>query len=819
MNGRRFPAVFAVAACVIVIGFAFYSIYALNPPHALPKDAPEDQFSAHRAIEHAFACSTAPHPAGSKNNDAVAQYFFGKLKEMGVEAEFMSKPDVDGNTVQLHQAVIGRIPGTDNTGAIAFSAHYDSVPYGPGATDDISGCITMLETARAFMHQPRMRNDLVFVFADAEEVGGWGAKGFCSHPLAQKIGIMNELDVRGVAGPALIYETSDDNGALIAELGKAEGALPITSSLFFAVYKASPFGSDFTKFKNAGMKGYSVAYIDHFAWYHTANDSPEHINPDSIQHFGAHAMGVSKHFGNIDFSKINLATHNDIYFNTLGFHLVQYPMDHSTLFAIASLVVLLAVIVAGMAKKRIRVGGFIKALLLFPLAGVAAVAATLAMLSAAFGYDNMVHLYTVKLTFIPEPRAFYDGNLFCYSFGLMALALSGLIYWMAARRLRAEELYAAGLTWLCPLFAAFLLYFPGGSYLVTWPVFFGALGLALISLGDRETGPGPRLMLISTLFAIPALVLLTPNWQALMWMISILGTPALAMLAILMLLNVMPAVTLLSGVRRTWLLFPLAAIAALAMLGIGINNGKPSKDRPLMNSVVYAANLDKNEAWWASEDVKVDEWTRQFFPEEKRAAIEDILPGRQGNHFLRGAAPVVQDLKGIRCETVRDEAVDGKRRLTLRLRNNDAPLRVHLKQKDGPAISGAAVNGMALPQGDGKFSVNFDLFAKDGYELTLDTVPGAALSFEVDEEVYGFPNVPGITPRPEYMITENNIMRNGISLRGQHMYITSSFQVAPGPPAPTPAPVPVPTPTPDPVAVPAPAPVPDTSAVAPATAL
>ena len=34
-------------------------------------------------------------------------------------------------------------------------------------------------------------------------------------------------------------------------------------------------------------------------------------------------------------------------------------------------------------------------------------AASLAMLAAIFGYDNMVHLYTVKFTYIPEPRAFY----------------------------------------------------------------------------------------------------------------------------------------------------------------------------------------------------------------------------------------------------------------------------------------------------------------------------------------------------------------------------------------------------------------------------
>ncbi len=772
----------AAVACLFAAGLAFYSTQALNPPRALPKDAPPDQFSAHRAIDHAFACSMQPHPAGSKNDDVVAQYFLGKLKEMGVETEFMSKPAVYGSTVQLQQAVIGRIRGTDNTGAIAFSAHYDSVPYGPGATDDISGCITMLEAARAFMHMPRMRNDLLFIFADAEEIGGYGARGFCSHPLAENIGVITELDVRGVSGPALIYEMSSDNGALISELRKAEaeGVQPITSSLMYAVYKASPFGSDFGKFREAGMKGYSLAYIDKFAWYHTANDSPPHISPDSIQHFGAFTMGISKHFGNADFKQVRLATEDDIYFNTLGFNLAQYPMSHGMPLALGSIAVLFIVIAAGMAKKRIGVGGYGKALLLFPLAALLSAAASLAMLSAAFGYDNMVHLYTVKLTYIPEPRAFYDGNLFCCSFGLMALAISGLVYGLAARRLLAEELCAAGLTWLCPVLAGLALYFTGASYLFMWPVFFGALGLALICLGNREEGPGPRLLLASVPFAAPALCLLPPGWQALMWMVSILGAPLLAVLAVLLLLNLMPAVTLVGRVRHSWALWVAAATVALALLGTGILIGKPSKDRPLMNSVTYAANLDKNEAWWMSEDIKVDEWTRQFFPEGKRGTIEDVLPGRQGDHFLRAKAPVAQDLKGVGFDTVKDETIDGKRRLTLHLRTNDAPFHVHLRQTEGPAIAAATVNGIAVPMDGGKFSVHFDLFAKDGYELALETAPGAALSFEADQEVYGFPKVPGITPRPEYMVPESNILRNGISLRGEHMYVKNSLQIAAG---------------------------------------
>ena len=83
------PALYATIACLFVVGLAFYAVCSLNPPRALPVDAPPEQFSAYRAIDHAFNCSMEPHPAGSKNNDKVAVYFMDTLRDMGVETEFM----------------------------------------------------------------------------------------------------------------------------------------------------------------------------------------------------------------------------------------------------------------------------------------------------------------------------------------------------------------------------------------------------------------------------------------------------------------------------------------------------------------------------------------------------------------------------------------------------------------------------------------------------------------------------------------------------------------------------------------------------------
>lgn len=772
--------VYVVIAWLVIAVAAFYTLWSQSPPAALPKDAPADQFSAYRAIEHAFNCSSKPHPAGSKNNDKVAEYFLNTLRDMGVEAEFMVKPEVHDNNVVLQQAVIGRIPGTDNTGAVAFSAHYDSVPYGPGATDDIAGCIAMLEAARAFMNQPRMRNDRLFIFADAEEVGGYGAKGFCSHPLAENIGVITELDVRGTKGPALIYEYSDGNGALIRELRKAKdsGVMPLTNSLMFAIYEASPFGSDFTKFRNAGMKGYSLAYIDGFSWYHTANDSPEHVNPKSIQHFGSFVMGISKHFGNTDFATVELASTDETFFNTVGFNLVQYPMSLVIPLAIFAVLLLLLITGAGIFMGRIRVVGYLLALLLFLPTAVVCMVLAFIIFGIVFGFDNIMTFFVVRPSYIPDVRIFYDGNLFCYAIALMTMAITTFAYGAAGKRLRVVELYAASLAWLCPILIVLALYLPGGSYLFLWPVIFGALSVGILYSIDANLEHSPWLLFVMVLFAMPALFLLLPGWQQLVWMASILASPLHALLIILMLFNFMPALVLFGRVRRFWFVSVTAAAIAILMIASGLMlQSKPTKDRPIMNSVAYAANLDTGEAAWMSEDEQVDEWTKQFFGEGTRMAIDDLVPDKKGDHYLRAPAPVAESLKGLRCEVLKDEVTDGKRRITAKLHTDDAPWRIEFRQTAGPKITNATIDGTTISCESDSFKIHFSLFPQNGYELVLETIPGEALAFEAFSTIYLLPDIPGITPRPKYMIPESNIARNGISLRSEHVYVTNSFSI------------------------------------------
>ncbi len=67
--------------------------------------------------------------------------------------------------------------------------------------------------------------------------------------------------------------------------------------------------------------------------------------------------------------------------------------------------------------------------------------------------------------------------------------------------------------------------------------------------------------------------------------------------------------------------------------------------------------------------------------------------------------------------------------------------------------------------------------------MVLETTPGDPPVFEAFASVYGFPEIPGVTPRPDHMVPEPNTMRNGISLRSEHMYVSNRLEIAPAPPS------------------------------------
>ena len=158
-------------ALAFLAGAAAVAYYAQLPPAPKPAGAPTAEFSAERALVHIREVAKANHGAGTRANDAVRRYIFDQLNALGLDPQIQKAVNAAGHTGVVEN-VLARIPGSGGSKAFAMETHYDSVPYGPGATDDCGGVGVMLETARAILAGPRLNNDVILVLSDMEEING-----------------------------------------------------------------------------------------------------------------------------------------------------------------------------------------------------------------------------------------------------------------------------------------------------------------------------------------------------------------------------------------------------------------------------------------------------------------------------------------------------------------------------------------------------------------------------------------------------------------------------------------------------------------------
>ena len=132
--------------------------------------------------------------------------------------------------------VIGYLAGTDpGAGVILVSAHLDHLgvlangTVMPGANDDASGMVGVIELARALAAGQRPRRGVLFVGFGSEEIGQYGAKTFVAHPPVPLAGIAAavELEMIGLPDPKLpkgsLFLTGSDRSTL-RELLVARGA-------------------------------------------------------------------------------------------------------------------------------------------------------------------------------------------------------------------------------------------------------------------------------------------------------------------------------------------------------------------------------------------------------------------------------------------------------------------------------------------------------------------------------------------------------------------------------------------------------------------
>lgn len=520
---KQIPARWSWIVLSASTALAWLAVFLYRGPTPPGVESPANQFSAVRALRHVEAVARAPHPTGSTALAEVHAYLLTELRKLGLQpTEQLATISPRKNDLPISiNNILARKPGTNNTRALMLCAHYDSVSRAPGAGDNGAAVAALLETLRALNSAPPLRNDVIILFTDGEELGLLGARAFAlEHPWLTDIGMVCNFDARGTSGPSIMFETSPDNRQMIREFARAVH-YPIATSLSGFVYQHMPNGTDFTVFKRAGLAGLNFAFIEAAQNYHQPTDTPGNLDPRTLQHTGEQMVSLAHHFGTID---LPLEKAGDaIYFNVLGPLFVSYakrwvlPLSGVL---IATMLAILSLILkdGDLAWRRIGVG-FVWVI-------------GSSIVSALTGWA--VFKLTVKLTHA------MPGILALSVTGVLVALIVALLYHVVARRTPAplESMIAGLIAWTTlAVTVAFLV--PEGSYLFFWPALWGWILFGL-SKALRPYVPASYVVSVVPLIAF---ALLTPIsfllWTAL--------PPALPFLAVLLAFSLVLLIPLLDG--------------------------------------------------------------------------------------------------------------------------------------------------------------------------------------------------------------------------------------------------------------------------------
>jgi hypothetical protein len=478
--------------CIVIVALvAALAIHQLQPPEAAPSGVPPADFSASRAMRHVEVIAKEPHPVGSAAHAEVSRYILGEVSALGLNPEAQ-----DTNGVRN---ILVRLEGAEMSKAILLVAHYDTVRGSPGAADDSSAVAAMLETLRALRSGAGLKNSVICLFSDAEEVGLKGAEAFAySHPWAADVRLVLNFDARGNGGPALMFETSGGNSWLVEQFARA-APHPRATSLSYDLYKLLPNDTDFTVFKEARMAGLNFALVKGFDYYHSPRDTFENLDPRSLQHQGSYALALTRHFGNLDLE--SRGDGDAVYFNLPGYGLVVYSQKWVTPIAILSALAFAVVTAFGWRRGRVTFSGMAK--------GVAASTLNVIVVLAALWLAGLLADAAGIFGSRGDGR---DGDVHALLLvSLTVVAAAAFHVWFSrALRGNAGGLLAGGL--FCWLGLALLtsLFLPGGSYLFAWPLLSGLPALAYLSAVRTEGEASSARLIVLTVCVLPAVALLTP---------------------------------------------------------------------------------------------------------------------------------------------------------------------------------------------------------------------------------------------------------------------------------------------------------------------
>jgi Peptidase family M28 len=654
-RGGATALLFAMLAAILGV-----LLLRMQGPAPLPETAPPSSFSAARAIafEREILGGDVPHPVGSPAHDAVRERLAARFRALGydvtVQRSFACSPFV---TCAPVANVIARVPGDTRPDALVLAAHYDSVPAGPGVSDDGVGMAALVETARALRNE-RFRNPIVYLVTDAEEVALLGAEGFVADPvmLHGSAAVIN-VEARGTDGPSFLFETSRQNAWLARVIARSLPR-PATSSLYYDIYELLPNDTDLTVFKRAGLAGVGFGHIGRPIHYHTPLDNFANLTPSTVQHHGDHILALARALAATDLRQTSSG--NAVWFDVLSFFVVSWPQYLSLGIAIAGFVIL----IVGAFNRKTRPRAI--------TIGVASFFLTLiSALLVGFLGNWLDGLRSSGAVWVAHPgpaiaAAWFIGAGIAVFVAQRLVAFAGI-----------DGLFLGRAICWSAIAVALSIVLPGGSYLAIVPAVVCAV-CAVLKLSDGVA---------AIICAVAAAIVLFPLGVALY---DALGRPILPFVAVLIALvatTFAPFLAGIDGLRRP--LNASVAAAAIACIAMALIVPANEANSPRHINLEYVDD-GATPRWQTDRLSPAIQRAAQFNPTPQVVYDWTVPPARA----LIAPAPAL-GLTPAELRVVNDER-HGGRHLTLQLRSTRNAPRIALIFR-APSFAALRVNGIAPP--------------------------------------------------------------------------------------------------------------------------
>ena len=711
---------------IFILSVIYWSFSDMIPSYQKNEKTSETSFSMVNALEHLKKISTKQHHVGTPEHLVVQNYIFDELKKLGLKPEIQHQVAISKKWRSATNTanIIAKIKGSENGKSLVLLSHYDSAVHSSlGASDAGSGVVTILEGVRAFLAKNQTpKNDIIIVITDAEELGLIGAKAFVdAHPLAKNVGLVLNFEARGSGGPSyMLMETNGKNSKLLAEFINANPNYPAANSLMYSIYKMLPNDTDLTVFREKGnINGFNFAFIgDHFD-YHTSQDTFDRLDKETLVHQADYLMTTLQYFANANLSDLGSDV-DHIYTNFPFIKLLHYPYNWNVYLLVVSYLWLFVLLFFGISLNKITIKGIIKSFTPFTFSLLICVGATFLLWKGILlihpQYNDILHGFT------------YNGYVYITAFVFLNLWFLFKIYKPFYKKYSGADLTIAPLVFWLIINTLIVIYLGGAGYFIV-PVLFGLLIITSSVFFDFKRN---QKMALFTILSIPVIYIFAP--QIKMFPVG-LGLKNLFISGLFLSLIYGLLTPVFATYKSRKLLTHLMGIGALGFFIFASFTSNYSESKRKPNSIVFINDVDKGTSYWATYDVELDSYTKQFLGDNPSEGniTGTTSKSKYNTTYTYHKKTTNRAIRPLAITISKDTIIGSERLVSFNLEPQRLANKIELITSDLLTITSLKVNGISADNASKTFVVNSGTivsyyFANSDTHVTID------LSFTTDQK-------------------------------------------------------------------------------------